>query len=88
MGNSLRSIIMWLPFNTIFDTHTIIELLLKTGIYEYLRKGDPLNVYHSRISFDISYYFANEGLVERMEYKSFSKNINNNFNGCTCWRKL
>jgi hypothetical protein len=91
MKNTLEKIIKEIPKGRLFDTHSIIECLLRRYSDQYLDfyQGGGTTVHHQKIAF-ILVEFVNEGVIERVgesNTKIWSQNIHKNFTPCTCWKK-
>jgi len=91
MKEIIKSIIIKeIPSGMIFDTHTIIEYLLQNDSDTYLENYEgktSTELYHSYISQVIS-AIASEVGVKKLDEKSWSLNIRDNFSECACWKKV
>ena len=92
MKNAIQSIVNEVPKRCIFDSHFIINELVKKHSDKYLvfasdfAKADEqiTPVVHGQIAQAIN---ALDG-IKRLENKSWSENIHGNSNECACWEKL
>lgn len=87
MENTVKSIIDGIPVGLIFDTHMIIDNLIKDYSDIYLKSfsGDSTQTYHGKIGQTIDKFTANK-LIEKIG-ESWSKNIHGRYSKCTCWIK-
>jgi hypothetical protein len=88
MENTIKTIIDGIPNGLGFDTHTIIEKLIKDYSDVYLKSfcGDSTLAYHGKIG-QIINDFCLTGMIEKIG-ESWSMNIHGNFSKCTCWRRI
>ena len=93
MQNTIRQILNTIPTNHIFDSHFVIEQLIKNFSDEYIQfvsqyaNGDqPTLVAHGNIGKIIKGFSGD--LVEQLEQLSWSENIHANPSECACWKKL
>jgi len=87
MENTIKAIIEGIPVGLIFDTHMIIDNLLKDYSDIYLKSfvGDSTLTYHGKIG-QIIDKLTETNLIEKAG-ESWSKNIHGNYSKCTCWKK-
>ncbi len=92
MKGIIRSIIREIPKGNIFDSHTVIFLLIQQHSDEYLKSFNlnlnTTELYHAHLGKIIA-EFENDPVdkIERIG-ESYSKNIHDTFSPCACWRKL
>lgn len=94
MNEAIRNIIDEVPKRCIFDSHFIINELIKRFSDEYLSfagnlpTGSPnlTSTVHGQIALEIK-NFTKEGLIEKIG-ESWSENIHKTPSKCTCWKKL
>lgn len=93
MHNAVQQILNSIPQNHIFDSHFIINQLIKNYSDVYLQftaqftKSSQVTVSaHGQIGQVISSF--NGSLVQQFEEKSWSENIHGNVSECTCWQKI
>ncbi len=94
MQNAIREIINGIDPNHIFDSHFIINELIKNYSDEYLQfaaqyatDNNQLTLTtHGQIGKLINNF--NGELIERQEFPAWSENIHGKGSPCTCWRKL
>ena len=93
MEDLIRSIIDTIPRGKIFDSHFIINQLIKRHSDEYLRFASQfansteltLSV-HGKIGQLINGFDGS--VLRRLDRESWSENIHGNSSPCTCWEKL
>jgi hypothetical protein len=84
MDDLIRRLLDLIPVNHVFDTHTIIEMMLQQYPDEYLKNAGPyssVELYHGYISKAIK----KAGVKDCA--RAYSKNIKDNFSTCECWKK-
>jgi hypothetical protein len=92
MQQTLTTIINIIPRGCIFDSHYIIEQLIKNYSDEYINfvsqyANTPLATLtaHGKIGQEISKL---NGICIKLDNESFSYNIHNNPSLCAAWQKL
>ncbi|NQU05525.1 MAG: hypothetical protein HQ568_05480 [Calditrichaeota bacterium] len=93
MEDTIRAILTEIKTNRVFDSHFIIENVIKDHSDSYLDYASQISaasqrtlVVHGNIGKIISSF---EGaLVEKQPFESISYNIHGNVSGCACWKKL
>jgi len=86
METIINEILKDIPNGAIFDSHTIIEIIIKNYSDEYLQnyKHSSTELYHSYIAQLIAKYETS--ILERIG-QSWSKNLHEKYSICTCWKK-
>ncbi len=92
MEDLIRSIVDSVPYGCIFDSHFVINRLIKDHSDEYLRFASQfassnqltLSV-HGMIGQLINRFDGS--LLHRINDESYSENIHGNPSRCTCWQK-
>lgn len=93
--STIEKIIKDIPQGCFFDSHTIISILIKEYPNVYLgfvqefpkSNSDGLTLaVHGQIGIIIKEF--DDALVKKQEHLSWSENIHNKFNKCTCWEKI
>ncbi|OHD09440.1 MAG: hypothetical protein A2086_16385 [Spirochaetes bacterium GWD1_27_9] len=92
MESIIQDIINSIENGCIFDSHTVISILIEKYSNEYLNFASQFlntenitNITHSRISKIIDQFDGT--LIIRQQNQSFSKNIHNRYTKCACWIK-
>lgn len=93
MADVIREILTGIPSGHVFDSHFIIDEILRRGSDEYIRFGShyaesetPTLTSHQQIGQQIASF---EGiLVERQPSQAYSYNIHNTASECALWRRL
>ena len=93
MQDLIHSIINTIPKAKIFDSHFVINQLIKQHSDDYLRFASQftnsseltLSV-HGKIGQLINSFDGT--LLRRLDKESWSENIHGNSSSCTCWEKL
>ena len=93
--DTLREIIQEIPSGKIFDTHFVINQLIKKFSDTYLSFTSSINAKdrtlhsHGNIGQEIS-KIANAGnLIQQLvQYESWSENIHGKVSECACWLRL
>ena len=93
MEGVIQSIISTIPKGKIFDSHFIIDQLIRQHSDEYLRFASDfansteltLSV-HGKIGQLINGFDGS--VLRRLDKESWSENIHGNASACTCWEKL
>ena len=93
MQTSIQEIVDEIPRGCIFDTHHIIACLIEEYSDCYLGFASGINAdsdktlaVHGKIGLLVATFEGST--IERMEHKSWSRNIHGKSSSCTCWRKL
>ena len=93
MNNAIREILRTIPSNHIFDTHFVINFLIKEYSDEYLQfaaryanSNQITLTTHGQIGQIISSFQGD--LVEQLDPPAWSENIHWKASPCACWRKL
>ena len=93
MQNVIRTIIEKIPSGRIFDSHYIINQIIKNYSDEYLAYAGNFNaatdrtlVVHGNIGKEISKF--NTIMIRQLSDPSWSENIHGNASECTCWLKI
>lgn len=93
MQNTIRQILTVIPSNSIFDSHFVINMLIKNFSDEYLQfavqyatGSQPTLSTHGQIGQIISSFRGD--LVEQLEQLAWSENIHGTASQCACWRRL
>jgi hypothetical protein len=93
MQNTIRQILDAIPSNYVFDSHFVIQQLLKNHSDEYLQfaaqyadNTRPTFVTHGQIGQLINGFVGER--IDQIELPGWSENIHGNASKCTCWRKL
>lgn len=87
MKQTIKLIIDAIPSGHIFDAHMVIAKLLQEYSNVYISNCNQKTIdnYHSNIAKIIDSF---DGvLITRLDSKSWSKNLKDNFSPCTCWKK-
>ena len=90
LEQNIADFISKVPKGCIFDAHSVISYLMKKHTDDYLEfhnDAEPTNSFHSRVSRAIN-SFVDKNVIERLEEKSYSLNIRDNFSENSCWKKL
>ena len=92
MKELIRTIIGEMPKGCIFDSHTVIQLIIERNTEVYLQayQGQAtVESFHGLLAKEIDAFTKPENgeLIQRLEGESWSKNIRNNYSTCACWRK-
>lgn len=94
MKEQIQSIIDTIPKGTIFDAHTIIEKLIQKYSDAYLEgfkstkfKADESFTATERYHAHISMIISSCKKIKKLEKDSWSQNIHNNYDKCSCWEK-
>ncbi|MCF7889302.1 MAG: hypothetical protein K9L78_04190 [Victivallales bacterium] len=91
MQNAIESIINEVPNGCIFDTHHVINQLIKRYSDSYLSYANGLstnnitNILHMEIAKIINEH--SNGLIQKVGY-SWSETIHGGSGKCACWKKL
>jgi len=86
METIIDEILKDIPKEAIFDSHTIIEIIIGNYSDDYLQnyKHSSTELYHGYIAQLIAKYETS--IIERIG-QSWSKNLHGKFSICTCWKK-
>lgn len=87
MNNTIQEIINKIPSGLIFDSHTIINMLIEKYSDVYLSSntsGLTTELYHAAIGRIIAWFAPN--LITRVG-DSWSKNIHLGYGKCSVWKK-
>jgi len=93
VSTAIRTIINDIPKGYIFDSHLIINKLIKEYSDDYLdfassitsSSNRTLSV-HGNIGQEIA-SLENSGVIAKLDKMSWSENIHNKVSGCTAWEK-
>lgn len=74
----------------IFDAHTVIYFIIikNNDLYENFRNEQEVHLYHSYLSKIIREFEKEEPKIIDLKVNSYSKNVNDNFSECKCWKKI
>ncbi|MDR3049990.1 MAG: hypothetical protein LBV16_09215 [Elusimicrobiota bacterium] len=88
MKEAVKNVLKEIPSGCLFDTHTVINYLLKNNSDAYLsaHKNQNTDLYHGYISRVIQVIDELAGIEKVGD--SWSKNIHDNFTKCACWKKI
>ena len=90
---AVQKVIKSIPFDKIFDTHFVINRLIKIYADDYIKfvttftnQEDSTLSEHENIGLQIAEF---EGqLIEQQANRSWSENIHGQPNECTLWKKV
>lgn len=92
MKNAIRAIVDEIPSGRIFDSHFVINRLIKHYSDEYLLFATTINAttdktlaVHGKIGQEIAK--LSDSIVNQLPYQAWSENIHGNPSDCTCWQK-
>jgi len=91
MQEAIKKILDNIPPKHIFDSHFVINQLIKnhSDIYlQYANKFTDTNKITLSMHGQIGQIIDRFNSIEQLEDKSWSENIHSNASECTCWRKL
>lgn len=93
--DAIREIILEIPSGKIFDTHFVINQLIKKFSDTYLsftssiHANDRTFPAHGNIGQEVSKIAASGNLTQQLvEYESWSENIHGNVSECACWLRI
>ncbi len=91
LQNLIEAIIGEMPKGCIFDSHTVIQLLVEKNTEVYLQayQGQAtVESFHGWLGKEIDAFTqpAKGELIKRVG-DAWSKNIRNNYSTCACWQK-
>lgn len=86
MEKIIDEILKTVPNNAVFDSHTIIEIIINNYSDFYLQcyNHSSTELYHSYIAQLIAKYELS--MLERIG-QSWSRNLHGKYSICTCWKK-
>ncbi len=94
MEQVIRKILDEVKSGCIFDSHFVIDQLIRQYSDEYLNficsldiANKKTSLVHSSISKEIA-KFKKEGLIKRLPNESWSKNIHGIASNCAAWLKI
>lgn len=92
--DAIRDIILEIPSGKIFDTHFIINQLIKKSSDTYLAYTSSINANertlpsHGNIGQEVSKIAVAGNLIRQLEHESWSENIHGNTSECACWLRI
>ena len=93
MQNAIKAIIDEIPSGRIFDSHYVINRLIKEYSDNYLTYASNIDsnsnktlVVHGNIGKEIAKF--NNTIIRQLSDLSWSENIHGKSNDCACWQKI
>lgn len=93
MQNAIRTIVDEIPSRRIFDSHFVINRLIKHHSDAYLSYASTINattdktlIVHGNIGKEIAK--LGDSVLRQLPDLSWSENIHGNASECACWQKL